>query len=148
MHKCCKKKQKKNIPITVNQLRTQKELDLQIAYIHEKVNYYWEYFFLYMKGLWMQYVDTQYSNNGWFDMYAQKLLLNDTDKQGTGTSEENKFQLQNNGVRYKGVTMLICMCIRTDIWLIELWSCNSWSVLHKNTRWKISQTVYYFKRGG
>jgi len=34
-------------------------------------------------------------------MYAQKLLLNDhTDKQGTGTSEENKFQLQNNGVRY------------------------------------------------
>jgi len=49
-------------------------------------------------------------------MYAQKLPLNDhTDKQGTGTSEENKFQLQNNGVRYKGVTMLICMCIRTDI---------------------------------
>ena len=28
-------------------------------------------------------------------MYAQELLLNDhTDKQGTGTSEENKFQLQ------------------------------------------------------
>ena len=49
-------------------------------------------------------------------MYAQKLLLNDhTGKQGTGTSEENKFQLQNNGVRYKGVTILICMCIRTDI---------------------------------
>jgi len=28
-------------------------------------------------------------------MYAQKLVLNDhTDKQVTGTSEENKFQLQ------------------------------------------------------
>jgi len=49
-------------------------------------------------------------------MHAQTLLLNDhTDKQGTGASEENKFQLQKNGVRYKGVTILICMCIRTDI---------------------------------
>jgi len=41
-------------------------------------------------------------------MYAQKLLLNDdTNKQGTGTSEENKFQLQMVRV------ILVCMCIRT-----------------------------------
>jgi len=43
-------------------------------------------------------------------MYAQKLLLNDdTDKQGTGTSEANKLQLQMVRV------ILVCMCIRTDI---------------------------------
>ena len=43
----------------------------------------------------MNTVDTLYSNNGSFYMYAQKLLLkDDTDKQGTGTSEANKFQLR------------------------------------------------------
>ena len=43
-----------------------------------------------------------------------------------------------NGMRCKGVIILIliCMCIRTEMWLIELWSCNSESLLHKNTRWK------------
>jgi len=57
-------------------------------------------------------------------MYAQKLLLNDdTNKQGTGTSEANKLRLQMVQV------ILVCMCIRTDIWLIELWSCNFSSVV-------------------
>ena len=39
-------------------------------------------------------VDAQYSKNGWFYMYAQHLLLNDTDKQGKGTSEAFESQLQ------------------------------------------------------
>jgi len=43
----------------------------------------------------MNAVDTQYSNNGYFYMYAQKLSIKDgTDKQGAGTSEANKFQLR------------------------------------------------------
>ena len=53
------------------------------------------FIFFLQKIYAMNTVDTLYSNNGSFYMYAQKLLLkDDTDKQGTGTSEANKFQLR------------------------------------------------------
>jgi len=62
-------------------------------------------------------------------MYAQKLLLkDDTGKQATGTSE---IKLINCSYEWYKVQRSYNVDLYVDIWQIELWSCNSQSLLHK-----------------
>ena len=60
----------------------------------------------------MNAVDTQYSNNGYFYMYAQKLSIkDDTDKQLRYRYKWGKQIPVTNGTKYKGVIYTIDLYI-------------------------------------